>query len=88
MSDLVGKKQDDGLKALLASIHVVAQEEIVALLQNMTRAQAKGARQRPNKGHSTSFKNFKTKATKGLEGSRRTQKGEASRDIAHAHLHL
>ncbi len=29
---LVGKQQDDGLKALLASIHVVAQEEVIALL--------------------------------------------------------
>ena len=30
---LVGKQQDDGLKALLASIHVVAQEEVIALLR-------------------------------------------------------
>jgi hypothetical protein len=32
LAHLVRKKQDDGLKALFASIHVVAQEEIIALL--------------------------------------------------------
>ena len=32
LAHLVRKKQDDGLKALFASIHVVAQEEMIALL--------------------------------------------------------
>ena len=29
--DLVGQKQTDGLQGLLASVHIVAQEQVVAL---------------------------------------------------------